>query len=53
MVIRASVLDCASPLALWSGPSNERVLGVGRGLKFFQGILIRVISPVRFQPGSG
>jgi hypothetical protein len=24
IAIRVSVLDCASPLALWSGPSNER-----------------------------
>jgi hypothetical protein len=38
MVIRASVLDCASPLALWSGQSNVRVFDVVRGLKFFQGI---------------
>jgi len=38
MAIRASVLDCASPLALWSGPSNVR-LRPHEALCFFRNAL--------------
>jgi hypothetical protein len=52
IVLRASVLDCASPLALWSGPSNTRPCRMMRyffcrnALKQFQSCLAGNAPPI-------
>jgi len=45
MAIRASVLDCASPLALWSGQSNDTPVRMKRYV-FYRNAL-KLIEKIR------